>query len=65
MEDAYKLADELHITEEPSKDRTGNAGTIFYIREKPYRPGYSYQSTALTRDAAEREVLKLGRRIAQ
>ena len=45
--------DSLVITEEPSKDKNGKPSIIFYIREKPFRPGYSYQSTALTRNAAE------------
>lgn len=29
------------------------SSTIFYIREMPYRPGYSIQATALSEEAAE------------
>ena len=50
--------DTLKITEEPSKCR-GVPCTIFYIREHPVSPGRSYQSTATTRDAAERVVREL------
>lgn len=45
--------DTLVITEEASKDKNGKPCTIFYIREKPFRPGYSYQSTATSQNAAE------------
>lgn len=31
----------------------GEEKDLFYIREIPYRPGYSYQATATTREAAE------------
>jgi hypothetical protein len=43
----------ITITEEASKDSKGKPCTVFYIREQPYRPGYSIQTTALTEDAAQ------------
>lgn len=53
--------DDLVISEEPSKDGKGHAGTIFYIREKKRRDGYTYQSTALTLDAAKWVINELRR----
>lgn len=53
--------DSLVITEEPSKDKNGKPSTIFYIREKPFRAGFSYQSTALTQNAAEWIIADLRR----
>jgi hypothetical protein len=32
---------------------------LFYVREVPFTPGYSIQTTALTREAAERTVRAL------
>lgn len=49
----------LVITEEMSKDNKGIAGTIFYIREKPFRIGYSYQTTAMSFDTAEWVIKEL------
>ena len=53
--------DSLVITEEASKDKNGKPTTIFYIREKPFRAGYSYQSTTLTQNAAEWVIDELKR----
>ena len=44
---------DLRIMEEPSKDSKGKPCTVFYIREYPYKAGFSIQTTALTLDAAE------------
>lgn len=51
--------DTLVITEEASKDDKGKPTTIFYIREKPFRPGYSYQSTATSESTAKWVVNRL------
>jgi predicted ArsR family transcriptional regulator len=54
----YSWIDTLVITEEASKTN-GRPSTIFYIREKPFRFGYSYQSTASTQKAAEQVINQL------
>lgn len=52
--------DTLIITEEQSGNKKKNETvTLFYIREKPFKAGYSYQSTALTLNAAESVVTEL------
>jgi hypothetical protein len=51
--------DTLVITEEPSKDKFGKLCTIFYIREKPFRSGYSYQSTATSENSAKWVIAEL------
>ena len=47
------------ITEEPSRTGSGAPCMLFYVREVPFTPGYSIQTTALTREAAERTVRAL------
>ncbi len=43
---------DFRITEEGSKSRSGKEDTVLYIREQPYRAGFSIQATALNIDAA-------------
>ena len=52
--------DDLVITEEAGKCN-GVAGTIFYIREKKRRDGYTYQTTAATMGAAKWVIEELRR----
>lgn len=55
----------LTITEEASRDKHGKLTTIFYIKEKPFDLGRSYQSTALTEDAAKWVISQLKKDFSQ
>lgn len=58
--EAKTWIDTLTITEEASKpSKPDGQWTIFYIREKPFKVGYSYQSTAMTEAAAEWVITQL------
>ena len=42
----------IKITTEQTRNRSGAEGEIFYVREQPYVPGHSIQSTALHLEGA-------------
>lgn len=47
------------VEEASSQNKKKEVSSLFYIREKPYDPGRSYESTTLSKSAAEKVIKNL------
>ena len=54
--------DDLIIVEESSKDGNKKPCSLFYIRERNHKQGYTYQSTSSTLDGANWTILRFSKK---